>query len=243
MQGGLYNMNAPPNHEIFVVLFSKFSQSCQKIANTLQFIQPHVDLRVINVDNPKTREIVMKSGYVTSLPCIVLMVPDKNKMSFFQREEAVSVLNRAVEVVQQKLAAIQSQQQQKQKSVSSLKTVLQSQPTDLDILPGDDAEETKATISGRMSTRIARGAGHESMGVSSLPQGGREGVQQLQQKRETDLGVPLDDEDLGYDEEPRGMSRDEILGPQGGAPNARDIQSKNIKDMAMEMAKQRDTMK
>jgi len=244
MLGGLHNMNVPPNHEIFIVLYSKFSPSCQKITNTLQFIQPHVDLRVINVDNPKARELVRKSGYVTSLPCIVLMVPDKNKMSFFQRDEAVSVLNRAVEIVQQKLNSMQAQQQQKQRSVSSLKEVLQAKPTDIDILPGDDQEETKATISGRMSNRIARGTGHEDMGISSLPQGGREGINQMQQKRENEFGTPLDDEDLGYNEEqPQGMTRDEILGPQGGAPNARDIKAKNIKDMAMEMAQQRDAMK
>lgn len=249
MQGPYTKMNSPS--EIFVVVISKFSPSCNKILGTLQFLRPHLDLRVLDVDNPKTRETVLSSGMVKTVPCIILMVPSLNKITFYENDEAVQLLNRAVQIVQQKQALLSQQQETQKKAVSSIKEVLQVKPTPReDDIFGGGEEETKATIAGRVgSPPIPRGVGHENMGQSSLstvPRNAPEQIAARREDRQADnlLGTPLDDEDHGYGtDNNEGMSMADILGPQGGGNRESEQRSKDIKNIAMEMAKQRDTMK
>lgn len=243
-----YTKMNPPT-EIFVVVISKFSPSCNKILGTLQFLRPHVDLRVLDVDNPKTREIVLSSKLVKTVPCIILMVPSLNKVTFYENEEAVQLLNRAVQIVQQKQALLAQKQETQQKAVSNIKTVLQIKPTSKeDEFFDNGQEETKATINGRVSLPpIPRGAGHEGMGASSLSTVPRNAPEQIAARRDDKngavLGTPLDEEDLGYNmDSNEGMSMADILGPQGGGNRESEQRSKDIKNIAAEMAKQRDTM-
>jgi hypothetical protein len=242
-----YTKMNPPS-EIFVVVISKFSPSCNKILGTLQFLRPHLDLRIIDADNPETRKTIIASNRVKSVPCIFLMVPSLNKVTRYENDEAVQLLNRAVQIVQQKQALVE-QQQVKQKAVSNIKEVLQIKPTKKeDEFFDNGMEETKATISGRVGLPpIPRGEGHENMGNSSLTTVPRNAPEQIAARREdknaTILGTPLDDEDHGYNQDNNeGMSLADILGPQGGGNRESEQRSKDIKNIAAEMAKQRDTM-
>ena len=247
MQQPLVNMS---NQEIFIVLISKFSQSCNKIFSTLQFLRPHLDLRVVDIDNPKTREIVLKSGLVKSVPCIVLVTPQTNKMSFYEGNEAVQLLNRAVGIAQQKVQI----EEAKKKPVSDITQILKSKPApqaDMD----EEPEENKATIRGRTNPpRIKQGDGHEGMAVSSLSQMPRNAPEQMQARRQDvapheALGTPLDMEDDIYDanlledDKPQGLTKEEILGPQGGGSREEEARRSDTRSKAEAMMKARDSMK
>ena len=49
-----------PN-EIFVFFTSKYSNACKQIVEKLNYIAPHFNTRIVDIDNPDTRFIVQNA--------------------------------------------------------------------------------------------------------------------------------------------------------------------------------------
>ncbi len=115
-----------PN-EIFIVFVSKYSQASQNISQALQFIAPHFNLKVVDIDNPITRKMVLNSSVhkFETVPSAMLYYPKDNTFDIYEGEKFVNLLNQGAQMVNQKLEAIkqqeeeqQQQQQKKKKSVT-----------------------------------------------------------------------------------------------------------------------------
>jgi hypothetical protein len=208
-------MTAATN-ELLVVFVSRFSQSCQKIAQTLGFLAPHINLKVVDIDNPQTRNAVISSDKIQTVPAVALLNIPQQRVEFYEGEELVNLINKAVTAVQQKVMAEQAEAERAKKLTgkTDLQQVL-SGPAPPEADP-DTEDSTRATMQGRASeSRPKRGQGHEKM-LSSLP-----AVDTMPAAKPKKTVTFIDDAEyaisVGDDEEsaPRGLSREDILGPQG----------------------------
>jgi len=100
-----------PN-EIFVFFMSNYSNSCKQILDRIAFIAPHFNTKIINIDNPETRDIVLNSTTykIETVPAVLLIYPKLNQIQHLEGSEVLNLLNRGVEMVQQKLSQQQNQQ-------------------------------------------------------------------------------------------------------------------------------------
>ena len=94
---------AQPIQEVFIVIVSKHSPSCSKIFETVKFIAPHLNTKILEIDNPEVRDIVLQSGKIKTVPTIALMYPQDNKVDFYEGTSALQLLQQKVEEVQQKI--------------------------------------------------------------------------------------------------------------------------------------------
>jgi hypothetical protein len=95
-----------PLREVFIVIVSKHSPSCSKIFETIKFIAPHLNTKILEIDNPEVRNIVLTSGKIKTVPTIALMYPQDNKVDFYEGTSALQLLQQKVEEVQQKIQRI-----------------------------------------------------------------------------------------------------------------------------------------
>jgi hypothetical protein len=109
-------MDAP--NEIFMFFLSDYSNSCKQIHDKLQFIAPHFNTKIVNIDNPETRSILENSTTykIQSVPAVLLIHPKVNQIQLLEGMDVINLLNKGVEMVQQKLALQQQQQQQESAS-------------------------------------------------------------------------------------------------------------------------------
>lgn len=207
--------------ELLVVFVSRFSQSCQKIAQTLGFLAPHINLKVVDIDNPKMRDAVISSDKIQTVPAIALLNIRQQRVEFYEGEELVNLINKAVTAVQQKVMAEQAEAERAKKLTgkTDLQQVL-SGPAPPEAEP-DAEDSTRATMQGRVTeSRPKRGEGHEKM-LSSLPAVDAGGNAPAGKPKKTVTFI--DDAEyamsVGDDEEsaPKGLSREDILGPQGAS--------------------------
>ena len=105
-------MQSQPN-EIFLVLISKYSNSCKLIMDRLQFIEPHFNTRIVDIDNLEDRKMVMNAtkNQIQVVPTVFLIYPQTGKMDKYEGPAVVELLDKGVQMVQQKLQAAQAAQQ------------------------------------------------------------------------------------------------------------------------------------
>ncbi len=94
---------APSPPEVFIVIVSKHSPSCTKIFDTVKFLMPHLQIQILEIDNPDIRKLVLQSGKIKTVPTIALMYPQQNKVDFYEGTSALQLLQQRVEEVQQKI--------------------------------------------------------------------------------------------------------------------------------------------
>jgi len=100
-----------PLQEVFIVIVSKHSPSCSKIFETVKFIAPHLNTKILEIDNPEVRDLVLQSGKIKTVPTIALMYPQENKVDFYEGPSALQLLQQKVEEVQQKIQRIAASSQ------------------------------------------------------------------------------------------------------------------------------------
>jgi len=161
-----------PN-EIFIAFVSKFSQACHKIMPTLAFLGPFINLKVVEVDNPKIRTAVIKSNKISSVPALMVLTPAQKKMQIFEGMDCVNLINKMVTEIQQHIAAQQQAEElAKKKSGKTAIGQVIDQPVDDE---PEEVESIRATMGDRnMRNHLPqKGAGHKDMAVSTLPDGPR----------------------------------------------------------------------
>ena len=237
--------------EIFCVIVSKYSPSCSTIFETVKFVSPHLHTRILEIDNPEIRQLVVESGKISMVPCIALIYPLENKMEFYEGPDALHVLNKAAEKVKQKIAFLSAQQQQApppqkqgpQKRSTPLQAVMDQE------IP-EEMDDMKSTINTRTEpSRLPPGQGHDDLGTSSLPTGYRGATEPKSSRPEADLSNSgfnfpvIDDSGLTGGSSNEGMDLESILGSNNGMANKeRDRRSSSTKSKIDEIMAERDAL-
>ena len=244
---------------LVMAIVSKFSQACHKLLPTLQFLSANAGLKIVQIDNPKIRDIVIKGGKIKSVPAILLLFPSQNKVQYYEGQECVQLINKIVADVQQQLVAQAQMQAQMQKKKEGKTKISEIEDVETQDEP-EEIDNTRATMGDRnMRNNMPRkGAGHKDMALSTLPDGPRAApttrmneplVTQNPRQAKAPVDAPndveiLDDFDYstgdGEEMVPKGLSREDILGPQGASVGRETAQkSSNLHKRASEMAKER----
>jgi hypothetical protein len=105
-----------PN-EIFVFFTSKYSNACRQVIDKINFIAPHFNTKVIDIDNPDTRFIVKNATQYKfeTVPAALLIYPAQNNIKKLEGAELLDLLNKGIEMVNQKIDAIQQQQEEQRR--------------------------------------------------------------------------------------------------------------------------------
>ncbi len=100
-----------PN-EIFVFFTSKYSNACKQIVEKLNYIAPHFNTRIVDIDNPDTRFIVQNATEykIETVPAALIIYPRQNSINKLEGMQLVQLLDKGIEMVNQKLMAIQEEE-------------------------------------------------------------------------------------------------------------------------------------
>ena len=125
--------------EVFIVFISKHSPSCRNIKQQLDYISPHFNTRIVDIDNIHIRKSILNATKykIESVPSIVLLYPSTGKIEKHEGQGVVDLLNKGVSMVQAKL---QAQQQRASSRARELDEETQeTSHSDIeDILGGDE---------------------------------------------------------------------------------------------------------
>jgi hypothetical protein len=127
--------------EVFIVFISKHSPACRAIKQQLDYISPHFNTRVVDIDNIHIRKSVLNATKynIESVPSIVLLYPSTGKIEKHEGQQVIDLLNKGVGMVQSKL---QSQQQQRSRAREIDEESRETEHSDIeDILGGEEIEE------------------------------------------------------------------------------------------------------
>ena len=129
-----------PN-EIFMFFVSNYSEACRQISDKINFIAPHFNTKIINIDNPETRNILLNSTTykINSVPAVLLIHPKQNEIQLFEGIEVVNLLNKGIEMVQQLISQQQLAAQQQENETGARKG-----KTPLNKILSDNDEETSS---------------------------------------------------------------------------------------------------
>ena len=107
-------MNNPD--EIFIFFTSKFSNSCKQLQDKINFITPHFNTYLVDIDNPQIRYSLVNAtkNKIQSVPAIMLLYPSTGIVQTKEGPEVVKMIDQAVGMVQQKLQILQQQELEKQ---------------------------------------------------------------------------------------------------------------------------------
>lgn len=107
-------MNNPD--EIFIFFTSKFSNSCKQLQDKINFITPHFNTYLVDIDNPQIRYSIVNAtkNKIQSVPAIMLLYPNTGIVQTKEGPEVVRMIDQAVGMVQQKLQILQQQELEKQ---------------------------------------------------------------------------------------------------------------------------------
>jgi len=80
------------NQPTFVLIISKVSPSCNKILPLItEIVQNQFPLQILDIDNPSTRQFILSTKQVTSVPTLALKNGDS--LQWFEREKVLEILN------------------------------------------------------------------------------------------------------------------------------------------------------
>lgn len=104
------------SQEIFIVFVSKYSGACKQISEKLNFVSPHLNTKIIDIDNPIIRNVILHSttNKITTVPAIMMFMPQKNAIKVYEGQEVNGVLDEIVQMVNQKIVLEQQEQQTQQ---------------------------------------------------------------------------------------------------------------------------------
>ena len=129
--------------EVFIVLTSKHSQSCKAIQQQINYISPHFNTRVIDIDNIGIRKAILNATKykIETVPAIILLYPENGKIEKHEGQDVINLLNKGVSMVQAKLQAIEQQKKSKAREFDDSNTSDNGHSEIEDILgTGDDDE-------------------------------------------------------------------------------------------------------
>ena len=115
--------------EIFIIFISKYSETCKQISETLQFIMPHFNTKIVDIDNPETRTIIKNSSQnkITTVPSAILIYPQTGKTEVLEGQKFVNLITQGVEMVKQKMYMEQQAQQQAEQAQLQAQQAQQAQ--------------------------------------------------------------------------------------------------------------------
>ncbi len=129
--------------EVFIVLISKHSPSCKAIQQQINYISPHFNTKVVDIDNIGIRKAIVNATQykIESVPAIILMYPQNGKIEKHEGQDVINLLNKGVQMVQAKLQAMEEQKKSKAREFDDENTSDSGHSEIEDILGGDDEEE------------------------------------------------------------------------------------------------------
>jgi hypothetical protein len=100
--------------EAFIIYYSKYSNACLNISDKINFIAPHFNITIIDIDNPQVRQNIVNAtvNKITKVPSIMLFMPNEKKLEIHEGQKAINIIDKAVYMVNQKLHSQRSQQEQ-----------------------------------------------------------------------------------------------------------------------------------
>jgi hypothetical protein len=109
-------LNIKMASEIFIIFISKYSSFCQQISPQLEFIAPHFNTKVIDIDNPKTRNVMKNASKnkITSVPSAIVINTQTGMSDVYQGQKFIELLRQGVGMVQQKMEIQKKQEEQLQ---------------------------------------------------------------------------------------------------------------------------------
>lgn len=128
--------------EVFIVLTSKHSPSCKAIEQQINYISPHFNTRVINIDNIGVRKaIVNATKYnIETVPAIILLYPQNGKIEKHEGQDVINLLNKGVSMVQAKLQAMEEQKKSKAREFDD-QNMSDGGHSEIEDILGDNEEE------------------------------------------------------------------------------------------------------
>jgi hypothetical protein len=126
--------------EVFIVFISKHSPACRAIKQQLDYISPHFNTRIVDIDNIHIRRTILNATKykIESVPSIVLLYPSNGKIEKHEGQQVVELLNKGVAMVQTKLQAQQQPSRARQIDEETSETA----HSDIeDILGGEEEQE------------------------------------------------------------------------------------------------------
>ena len=128
--------------EVFIVLTSKHSPSCKAIEQQINYISPHFNTRVINIDNIGVRKaIVNATKYnIETVPAIILLYPQNGKIEKHEGQDVINLLNKGVSMVQAKLQAMEKQKKSKAREFDD-QNMSDGGHSEIEDILGDNEEE------------------------------------------------------------------------------------------------------
>ena len=130
--------------EVFIVLTSKHSQSCKAIQQQINYISPHFNTRVIDIDNIGIRKAILNATKykIETVPAIILLYPENGKIEKHEGQDVINLLNKGVSMVQAKLQAIEQQKKSKAREFDDQNTSDNNGHSEIeDILRTGDEQE------------------------------------------------------------------------------------------------------
>ena len=129
--------------EVFIVLTSKHSPSCKAIEQLINYISPHFNTKVINIDNIGIRKAIVNATQykIESVPAIILLYPQNGKIEKHEGQDVIELLNKGVSMVQAKLQAMEEQKKSKAREFDDENVSDRGHSEIEDILGGDDEDE------------------------------------------------------------------------------------------------------
>ena len=187
--------------EIKLFFYSKYSPTCQRIFNQLDYIKKNMDNVVLyDVDCPKTRQIMLSYGVVSKVPSAILINQNTGAITIYEDNNCQDLITKAVQVINtQKTTQMERKAPANGTPISSIG------------IPQDDNPRTS------LNTRIQPSdiiESREPMAISTtLP------PVEHQQTSAISNSQMIDDVDPNMivsnkPQKPEGMSMDEIIGNQ-----------------------------
>ncbi len=210
--------------ETFICLYSKYSPSCLKVWNELQYISQNMPSMLYDIDDPNTRKIVLKNGTIQSVPYIILWNQSNGNISIYQNEDALNCIGKAIQLINTQV----SQTRQKT-NVSSIDMI------------GIKDDPTAAANARTTPPDIMMSNEHLNMGATSVrPSGSEEAVDfPKAQLLENVLDAASESQLMDRGE---GMSMKDILGEQDHMSGSKETRKKsdNLRSAAESISAERD---
>lgn len=128
--------------EVFIVLTSKHSPSCKAIEQQINYISPHFNTKVVNIDNIGVRKAIVNATQykIETVPAIILLYPQNGKIEKHEGQDVINLLNKGVSMVQAKLQAIEEQKRSKAREFDD-QNISDSGHSEIEDILGDSEEQ------------------------------------------------------------------------------------------------------